>query len=243
MKDYFSDRSRDYARFRPSWPESVFPFLYNHCSGFDRAWDCGTGNGQVAVSLADRFTLVEATDISESQLGQARLRPNIRYAVGSAEDSGYPDHSMDLITVGQAVHWFDHDRFYAEVRRVARPGGLLALLGYGLARITPEIDAMVRDLYAGVLGTWWFPERHFIDDRYTTLPFPFPEIPFPGMDQRLAWTVEHLLGYFSTWSALRAYLKAGYPNPLETFTPAFREAWGPGEREIRIPVFGRVGRV
>ena len=241
-KDYFSDQPENYARYRPDFSPSLFDLILSSCLGFERAWDCATGNGQVAIRLTSHFDRIDATDISLQQLAAAIPHPRIHYAQGAAEDSRLPSHSFDLITVGQAVHWFDHPRFYREVNRVIKPGGLLALMGYGLARITSKVDTLVDALYHEVLGAYWDPERRFIDEGYQTIPFPYEDIPVPKTDHILHWHVDHLLGYINTWSAVRHYRQKEGEDPLVPTADLLRDAWGPDERPVRIPNFCRLGR-
>lgn len=246
MKDNFSAQSADYAQFRPGYPAALFDFLFENCTGFDSAWDGATGNGQIAVHLAKRFRRVEATDISENQLKNALQTPNIRYRKGSAEATGFPDHSFDLITVGQAVHWFDLDRFYPEVRRVGKPGALFALLGYNLLRVDAPTDALIEHFYRTILHDCWDPERHLVEQAYTTLPFPFEaEIPLPAMASTYNWTVDNLLGYLGTWSAVQHFIRKNERHPInEDFIRQLKAVWPAGEQKnVRFPVFGRITRL
>jgi len=244
MKDNFSHRAAEYARFRPGYPAALFDFLFAQCRQFDCAWDCATGNGQIAAVLAERFRQVEATDISENQLQNALLRPNIRYQTGAAEQPIFPENSFDLVTVGQAAHWFDLEKFYAEVQRVLKPGGLLALVGYGLLNIDEATDAVIGYLYRDVLDDYWDPERQLVDEALATIPFPFQEIPLPEMASEYRWAPEHLLGFLSTWSAVRHYENQTGKNPLdEAFVTSLKKAWGSEPvKTVRFPIFGRIGR-
>jgi SAM-dependent methyltransferase len=245
MKDNFSARSADYARFRPGYPPALFEFLFENCSAFHAAWDCATGNGQIAVALAERFERVTATDISQSQLDNAAQRPNVEYRLEAVEASSLEEKSLDLVVAGQAAHWFDLEKFYPEVRRVLRPGGLLALVGYHLIRVDEETDAVVNHLYRNVLGKYWDAERYHVDAAYTTLPFPFEEITLPALDMTYDWTLDHLLGYLGTWSAVQHFVRKNDAAPLSAEqAAALRRAWPKGEvKTARFPIFGRVGRV
>lgn len=217
MKDNFSEQSAEYARYRPAYPDGLYTFIRLHVKGFDQAWDCATGNGQIALKLAEDFRRVIATDISEKQLVQAKTHPSITYIVASAEDSGIAADSCDLITVGQAVHWFDFDRFYAEVKRVSKKGGLLVLAGYDLPVLPDKIKKVLLPFYHEVLGNYWDPERRYIDEQYRTLPFPFNELEVPSLSCDLQWNAQQLAGFVSTWSALQHYRKARKEDPLPAF--------------------------
>jgi len=243
MKDNFSTQASSYARFRPGYPPQLFDFLFGLCRAFDAAWDCATGNGQIAGVLAERFRQVEATDISEKQLQQAVQKPNIRYRTEAAETPSFADASFDLVTVGQSAHWFHFDRFYPEVRRVLKPGGVLALVGYNLIKIDEPTDAVIKNLYTNVLGKYWDAERRLVDDAYSTIPFPFAEIELPGMAMTYDWTFDHLLGYLETWSALQHYVRKNGRSPVdETFLAELQAVWPEGTvKTVRFPIFGRIG--
>lgn len=152
MKDNFSARSADYALFRPGYPPALFHFLFKKSPGFDLAWECASGNGQIAAGLAKRFRQVVATDVSEAQLAFAIQRPNIEYRREPAEAPSFLEKSLDLITVGQAAHWFDLEKFYPEAQQALRPGGVLALVGYSLPKVDDETDEVIRYLYHNILG-------------------------------------------------------------------------------------------
>jgi ubiquinone/menaquinone biosynthesis C-methylase UbiE len=87
-----------------------------------------------------------ATDASAEQIASATRCDNVEYRVAPAEQTGLPDASIDLVTVAQALHWFDRERFFAEVKRVLRPGGVLALWVYATSRIGNEaVNDTVQD--------------------------------------------------------------------------------------------------
>jgi len=109
MKDNFSKVSQRYAQFRPQYPKEIFDYLSSIVTNHDVAWDAATGNGQVARGLSSNFKMVEATDISEKQIQHAFQADNIHYSVEPAEHTSFPNDKFDLITIGQAIHWFHFD--------------------------------------------------------------------------------------------------------------------------------------
>ena len=219
MKDHFSSLSGLYARFRPSYPKEMFDFLSSITVEHDAAWDCGAGSGQIAYDLAERFRTVAATDISEHQLRNAAPKQNIVCSVQQAEHSSFRDGSFDLITVAQAIHWFTFDAFYREAERTLKPEGIIAVIGYSLLKIEPEIDAVITRFHDLVVGPYWDPERKYVDDEYRSIPFPFNEISAPGFTSIHSWTIEHLIGYLHTWSAVKAYKTATGSDPVEKISP------------------------
>lgn len=245
FKDHFSGHAASYAAFRPGYPPELFDFVAALTPGRALAWDCATGNGQAAVPLAGIFDRVVATDASQQQLGNATPHPRIEYRVATAENSGLPDASVDLLTVAQAVHWFDFDRFYAEARRVLRPGGAIALWTYNLLRGTPEISALVDRLARDISGAHWPPERRWVDEEYRTLPFSFPEVPSPTFEHTETWDLPRLVAYLRTWSANVRYQAATGKDPIAEIAPELEAAWGDPEepRVLTWPIFMRAGRV
>jgi len=244
MKDNFSAQSNEYARFRPGYPPELLEEICQLCSAFDCAWDCATGNGQIAAALSEHFRQVEATDISENQLKNAIQKPNIRYQVAAAEAAVFPPGIFDLVIVGQAAHWFDLEKFYPEVRRVLKPGGILALIGYNLLEIDVETDAVVQHLYSDVLGKYWDAERHLIETAYTTIPFPFPEIDFQETAMCYEWRFDQLQGFLQTWSAVQHFTREqGFSPITESFIAALRATWPENSlKTVTFPIFGRIGR-
>ena len=226
MKDLFSIQSAEYAKYRPTYPNELFNYLRQISSEKDFAWDCGTGNGQAALELAKVFKNVIATDLSQNQIANAQKAQNIEYRIGSAEDSGLATHSINLITVAQAIHWFKHEAFFAVVKRILRPGGVLAFWCYQLAEVDKIIDKSVFTLYEGVLGPYWEKERKHVDDGYKNVVVPFEEIITPSFCIRTSWSLEQYIGYLSTWSALQACIQKNNSNPLKDFYPELKESWG-----------------
>src|SRR5690606_22036477 len=202
-----------YAAYRPRYPEPLFDFLAGLCDARGHAWDCGTGNGQTAVSLAARFERVTATDASAAQIAAAEPHPKIEYRVARAEASGLADASVDLLTVAQALHWFDLEAFFAEALRVLTPGGVLAVWSYGLCTVDPGIDAVVDELYRE-LDPWWPPERRIVDDGYRGIELPVPAIEAPLFQMTTEWSAGPMLGYLRTWSACQRHLADRGSDPV-----------------------------
>jgi SAM-dependent methyltransferase len=206
------------------------------------AWDCATGNGQAAIALADWFERVIATDASEKQVANAEPHARVEYRVAPAGESGIPSRTVDLITVAQALHWFDLSRFYAEAKRVLKPGGVVAAWAYKLASVTPSIDAVVDHYYFDVVGSYWPAERGLVE-KFEELALPFSGIGAPPFEMAAEWNVEHLIGYLRTWSATQRFMAANHRDPLEDVEEELRSTWGDRKRRVVWPVTVLVGRV
>lgn len=244
FKDHFSAHAAEYARYRPRYPSALFVYLASLCEEHNLAWDCGTGNGQVAYALASHFAYIIATDASAEQVAQAVPHERVAYQVAPAEHSPLGDATADLVTVGQALHWFNVERFYEEAERVLKPGGVLAVWTYEHLRTDTVLDAAVRRYAEEIVGPYWPPERRFVDAGYQTFSFPFPEEQPPVFEMTQTWVLDDLLGYLSTWSATRRYMQAKGTDPLEEVREELSRAWGVAEDEqpIRWPLHLRVGR-
>lgn len=243
-KDLFSGHANIYSAFRPNYPEALFEFIFQFVKNKEDAWDCATGNGQVARRLAESFRKVEATDLSEKQIDQAVRVRNIVYSVSRAEVTPFPDASFDLITVGQALHWFHVGEFYNEVRRVARRDAMLACWGYGNISINPELDAHILHFYSAVVGKYWDSARHHVETEYRDIPFPFTTIESPRFFIEQRWTLNHLSGYLESWSATQRYIHDKKVNPVKELSPLLQANWGDDDEVcIRFPIFLKLGRV
>lgn len=242
FEDHFSGHADAYARYRPDYPRELFAWLAEIAPARDRAWDCATGNGQAAVVLADFFAEVIATDASEKQLRNAFPHPRVSYRAAPADASGIESASVDLLTVAQAVHWFNGEPFYREAERVLKPGGVLAVWAYALFRSTPEVDAVVHHLYREVVGPYWPEGRGAIDRGYVDVVLPLDAVEAPAFAMEKAWTADDALGYLGTWSATQGFIAAHGHDPVATVADDLRRAWGPGERTARWPLLLKVAR-
>jgi SAM-dependent methyltransferase len=243
FKDNFSIQAVDYAKHRPSYPRELFQYLASIAPGFERAWDCATGNGLAAGGLADFFSKVIATDASQSQVDNASAHQGVEYRVSTAEETTIEPASIDLVTVAQALHWLDLDRFYREVQRVLRPSGVLAVWCYNLLKISPEADKALLTFYRDTVGEYWPPERHIVEDSYRSLVFPFAELNPPQFHMEAMWSLPDLLGYVRTWSATQRFITARGVDPVPAIGEELSAFWGKPEREKRVkwPLQVRVG--
>ncbi|MBS4099045.1 MAG: class I SAM-dependent methyltransferase [Sulfuricella sp.] len=243
--DHFSTVAGNYASFRPTYPAALFDWLAQLASGKQLAWDCAAGSGQASLDLAARFAAVIATDASLAQIGAAPQHPQISYRVAPAEASGLDDASVDLITVAQALHWFDLEQFYAEARRVLKPGGILAAWSYGVLHLdVPDIDRAAQRFYAETVGPYWPPERRLVEEGYRSLPFPFEELVPPEFAMHAEWSLPQLLGYFASWSATARCIAATGRDPVADIAEELLPLWGDPAfaRNVHWPLAMRVGR-
>lgn len=245
FKDHFSKQAEAYAKYRPTYPAELFLFLAEISYKHERAWDCATGSGQSAIALAAHFREVIATDASPKQLQHAVPHERVIYQVGSAEGSGLASDSCDLITVAQALHWFNFASFYEECRRIGRTGAVLAVWNYNLLSITPEIDAVINHLYTEVVGRFWPPERKHIESDYANIPFSFDKISAPHFAMYSEWNLRDLLGYLNTWSATQKYMAENSANPISKIEDELWSAWGDEftTRPVTWPLNVIVGRI
>ena len=244
FEDHFSGHSNQYAQARPKYPDEIYAYLASLAPAHSLAWDCGTGNGQAAVGLAKHFDKVYATDASAEQISHAYPHENVEYHAEPAEHVSLTDSSVDLVTVAVAIHWFNFDEFYREVRRVLKPNGILAAWTYSLTEISPEIDRLVSHYYKDIIGEYW-PERiRYLEQKYTTIPFPFEEIDPPAFNMEINWSLNQFAGFLDSWSATQRYKSQKGHHPLELIWEELLAAWGNEneKRLIRWPLNFRIGR-
>jgi len=264
VKDHFSKQSKVYASSRPNYPRAIFEFIIGLVDEKNLAWDCATGNGQAAVVLAEYFKQVVASDISTKQIENAqRKNSNISYQIFPAEKTPFEDDSVDLVTIAQALHWFDFDRFYNETKRVLKRkrdggagsgkkksrGGVIAAWAYGFHTISPEIDKVTHHLYEDILGDkYWPKERKYVESRYETIPFPFKQIPVPHFQIKLSWTMSELMNYFYSWSSVQKFVEKNNYDPISKIRESLEYAWGGKnhiyqKRSVVWPMYFKVGKL
>lgn len=244
ITDYFSRQAPIYRRFRPQYPEKLFDLLSGLVKNHETAWDCATGNGQAAVALAAHFDKVFATDASSSQLEHAIPCKNVEYRFAPAEKSGLDDASIDLVTVANAVHWFNIPEFYKEVRRVAKKDAIIAVWCYEAFTVDSAPSDTFQPLY-DTIGDHWAPHLELVRNHYKTLPFPFHELETPEIEMSLNWNLEQCLGFLASWSGVQTYLENTGKDPTEFFYDQIQAKWGDPlqERKVSWQLHLRVGRI
>ncbi|WP_417317406.1 class I SAM-dependent methyltransferase [Emcibacter sp.] len=245
FKDHFSTQSGSYGKYRPEYPEELFKWLSSLGPAHDLAWDCACGTGQASRGLARYFDRVMATDGSAQQIANAEGPGNVTFKASLADQCPLEDHSADLVTVAQALHWFDLEAFYREVRRVVKPGGHIVVWSYAVTSVAPEIDEAIEELYNGIIGPYWPTERAHVEQGYSGLGFPFEPVEVPPLAMSVNWTFNQLMGYFSSWSAVARYKDARGHDPLPLVRDRLLSAWGNPEqgRKVSWPLKIRGGRV
>ncbi len=245
FKDHFSGHADIYAKYRPVYPKHMYDEIYKYVKNFGHVWDCGCGNGQVAIELAKAFDQVDASDASKEQISHAIPNDKVDYHVWKAEKSQLADSSVDLVTVGQAIHWFNFDLFFEEVKRVCKPDGILAVWTYKYLYVNEQIDKVL-DVFFEKIHNYWPPERDIVYNEYSTIPFPFEEIPIPKMTIDKMLDARGVLNYLSTWSSVKNFRQQENRDPIEEFAPMLFEHWPEGgkqELEIKHPLILKVFRV
>lgn len=244
MKDLFSDDSKQYQRARPDYSPAIVETILKYVNRRELAWDCGAGSGQFTQRLAPHFQQILATDLSVAQLAEAPHLANVHYEAAQAAECPLPSQSVDLVTVAQAIHWFDFDSFYTEVKRVLKANGVIAVIGYGLIQAEQtELNELLQQLYFETLKGYWDAERRYIDESYQTIPFPFHEYTTPTLSLDYAWPAQQILNYLQTWSGLKHYQKL-HPEqqPLAALLDFFQQQ-NKQQYQLHFPVLLRIGSV
>lgn len=240
----FAKQADLYAKYRPHYPKDMYSFILEHVPQRHAAWDAATGSGQVAGMLAQYFEQVYANDISKEQLSYAPQESNIHYKNTPAEKSGFQSNTFNLITIAQAIHWLDFDQFYNEVRRTAKTNAVLAVIGYGMIRISPLLNPIIDSLYEEAFQQYFNENRTYLDQHYKTIPFPFEEIPSPTFEIAYEWSLDKLSGYFNSWSAIQKIKSEHGHNPTdETISKLKAKLSEPNAIPVSFPVFLRLARI
>jgi SAM-dependent methyltransferase len=244
FKDYFSRLAANYASFRPRYPPSPFDYLAQSCRQRECAWDCACGSGQATLDLAARFACVIATDASAAQIAAAPPHPHVRYRVASAAASALDSASVDIVTAAQALQWFELAPFYAEVERVLRPRGVLAVWTYGVVHVAGEsIDRLLQEFYWQTVQPYWPAERQLVESGYRSLSFPYAELTPAAFNMQEHCSLQQLIGYTRSWSATARYAEQNGADPAALLEQNMQPEWGAPDslRRISWPSSVRIG--
>ena len=230
----FSNRSDLYAQARPRYPKALYPYIAGLCAEHLRAWDVACGSGQAAVDLAAYFDHVQASDVSEEQIAHAHPHPNVHYSVQAAEATNFPRGHFDLVTVAQALHWFDHPRFWREIKRVLKPNGIFSAWGYAWFSVNPAADRAFAENFLAPIRPYWAEQNKLLWDHYRDVPFPFERIATPPFEMAVEWDFAQLFAYIQTWSAAREYIKENGDEFLVRTYERMLPTWGDPQQKKRI---------
>jgi SAM-dependent methyltransferase len=241
----FSRIAASYAASRPRYPAELFDWLASVVARRELAWDAATGNGQAALGLATHFDRVIATDRSEAQIRHATPHPRVEYRVAPAEASGLAGDSADLAVAAAALHWFDLPRFYEEVVRVTRSGGVVAAWTYHVAHVEPPFDAVLWPFYHDVVGPHFAAGARWVDGRYEAITLPGRELEVPAFTVSATWTAREILDFVRTWSGVQTYTQSTGKDPVVELAPAVERACGSADsaHRLRWPLYLRASRV
>jgi ubiquinone/menaquinone biosynthesis C-methylase UbiE len=245
-KDLFSSHAGDYAKYRPTYPIELIEYISSFAERRESALDCATGNGQAALLLTEYFDQVFAIDLSENQIREALPHPKIRYSVSPAESTPFEENSFDAITIAQAYHWVNHERFAEEAKRIGRQNAVVAVIGYNLLRsANNHVTKLVDQFYNGVANPYWEPERKYVENNYKSAPFYFKELPVTrAFNMQIMWTIEEVEGYINTWSAIKKFIRVNGFNPVIELMQNIRTIWGNEETiQFDFPIALRLGRI
>ena len=243
--DHFSKQAKEYSQYRPNYPNELYKFLLSCVKERNTVWDCATGNGQAAIALSEYFDKVIATDLSLSQLKHAVEKSNINYYESVAESTPIKSDSINLITIAQALHWFNFNDFYKEVYRVGKTDGIIAAWCYGQCTVSKEVDEICNYFFHDVLKEFWPKQSTFIREEYKTIPFPFEKIDAPVFYMTEEWNLDEFVGYQYTWSATQRYIIELGNNPLLPIYNKYKRVWGEPEKRLKViwPIHMLVGKI
>ena len=245
FKDNFSKQSDIYLKYRPFYPRDLYSYLFSLVDSHELVWDCGTGNGQAAIGLAEFFERVYATDPSEQQISNCIAHNKVTYKIEKAEHTGLEMKSVDIVTVANALHWFDLTGFFNEAIRVLKPRGIIAVWAYGNPTVSPAIDNIVQQYHDVVLGDYWLPENRLVEKGYSTVDFPYELIDVPEFYCEKNMKRDEFIGLLNTWSATQRYIRVNKTNPTDNVAIELCRYWPDGNEERRIiwKLVLKVGRV
>lgn len=261
MADLFIKQARVYASARPTYPQELFDFIFSKTPCHNLAWDVGTGSGQAIPPLAKVFKNVVGTDTSHTQLEHAPKLPNVKYrhhtsptmSLQELEQNVASESTLDLVTVAQALHWFDLPKFYDQVKwALKKPNGVFAAWCYTTPEVNDKVDSVFGP-YFKESGPYWDKARKLVNDKYMDIDFPFE--PVDGLEDtgpikfksEMTRTFDEFMTYLRSWSAYVTAKEKGVELLTDEMVEKFKNAWNDGSGEdkkvVTYPIYLRIGKV
>jgi hypothetical protein len=146
--------------------------------------------------------------------------------------------------VAAAIHWFDLDRFYGEVGRVTRRGGVLAAWTYHVAHVGPPLDGVLWPFYRDVVARHFAAGARMVDARYEGITLPGKALPAPAFRVSVRWSADEVLRFVRTWSGVQSYMAAAKQDPVAQIAKAVRDVFGSDHsvQEVSWPLYLRAAR-
>ena len=225
----FDDLAETYEHFRTGYAEDVFDALFEYgLRPGDRVLDLATGTGVVANELSERGCNVTGVDLSKAMLTRARRRvPEAVFRVAAPEALPFASASFDAATCAQSVNWFDSPRALAEIVRVLRPGGIVAVWWKALMR--GDGVRLLREETAIDLG---------LEPATDLLARGFPEFERVRLADRrlrvLPWIVHTTVGDYLAYERSWARARERYGNGLERYLNDLAKRLGPPDSKLSL---------
>ncbi len=241
----FGTQASTYAAARPHYPEELFDWIVSQAPGTEQVWDVGTGSGQAALSLANRFERVHATDIDAAQIEHAANHDCIDYRTAPAHKSGLQDNSVDAITVATALHWFDYRLFWPEVERVAKNDAIFCGWTYHRVQADRDVRMHLMDPILEVIEPYWSDGNRLSWSGYTkeNVSIPFDIIKTPKFLCRLNWTPGQLAAFAMSWSAHKRARLDGHEKALADIERKALSILGEEPRDFIMPLHVITARI
>lgn len=249
----FGTAADDYAKHRQGFPDELYRRLEAHGIVAPRrvALDVGTGTGTVARALAARGLVVTALDPSAELLAKAgelaeREGVTLRAVRATAEETGLPDASFDLVLAAQCFHWFDGMRAAREMHRMLRPGGHVVVVHNDWLNRPGSASLLTRDLFDATDVEW--PRAALVGQLgfypQWTVPLEaagFAELESFSFDVEVPYTHQGWLGRIRASAGMRVMTEAQREAFEESLARALAEQFAP---TLQVPhrVFVLFGR-
>jgi len=161
--------------------------------------------------------------------------------------------SVDLVTIAQAMHWFDLHAFYQQVKWILKkPDGVIAAWCYTVPEVNDSVDSVLNPFYSIDSDPYWEPQLKLIDDKYMSIDFPFEPVegadhtgPFKFVAEKLM-DLDEYFTYLRSWSAYQTAKTKGVELLRDDMIESFKRAWnedGHDQNVVKFPVYLRIGKV